>query len=154
MSNELSESELFAGRVAIAKQIERLVKQEKEEMREGIRDAGMRSLPVFADSGELLGEGKVTYSKPKPVIIDQADAIEFLRERGLTVEVPVKDWEKHFAKSGDYVICTDDGEICTALGWQGRTPGSIRFDGFDFDTVMNALQPKLGGNVSKLLGGM
>ena len=123
-------------------------------MREGIREAGMRSLPVFADNGELLGEAKVTYSKPKPVIIDQVGAIEFLRERGLTVEVPVKDWEKHFAKSGDFVICTDDGEVCTALEWQGRTPGTIRFDGFDFDTVMATLHPKLGGSVTKFLGGM
>lgn len=146
---KLTNDEKLALLTAVSKRIEPELKEiksdAKSELNEIMSETGADRKPIMIGD-EKVGDISLTYHKPKPVIIDMHDAIVYLRELGLTHEVPNENWEEHFSRAGDSVIHTESGELCDFLGWQGRTPNYAKVTGCDADDVKNVLSSKLGKN--------
>lgn len=147
---ELTKDERLALLCAMDKKITPALKDAKAEARQAILEDCARTgndRHAIRVGGEKVGEVGVSYNKPAPFIYVErmAEALEYLRELGLTEEMPKKGWESHFAKAGDRVICTDTGEFCDFLGWQGKTPKTASVRGCDPDDVSRAFRNALPG---------
>lgn len=98
-------------------------------------------------NGEKVGEVGMSYASAKPAIIPgrEAEALGHLRAMGLTAEVPVAGWEKHFTHVADTVVEAESGAVCDWAVWEGRRPKNAAVRGLKPEDVIAAMAPKLGG---------
>ena len=75
----------------------------------------------------------------------EKEALEYLTEQGLTEVVPVKGWEKAFARVGNSVANRETGEILDFLYWEPSVAKSASVRGCQPDDVIQAMQGKLNG---------
>lgn len=106
--------------------------------------------------GVKVGEVGVSYSKPAPVITDRKKALEALREKGLTEEVPVKGWEAYYTVDAGLVCDRDSGELVEWAEWEPqRVKGAaVRID--DTQAVLDAFGARIadaGGALALLEAG-
>lgn len=157
MKNLMTDDERLALLTAISKNIDAELKQlksaAKAELNEIMYDTGADRKPIKIGD-EKVGEIALTYHKPCPVIIDHDASIDYLRDLGLTKEVPISGWESCFSRCGEKVVHTDSGEICDFMQWQGRIPNYAKITGCDAVDVKNSLESKyaLNGMSNWLLG--
>lgn len=133
---------------ALDKQIAPQLKEAKAEARQELLDLNRESgadRKAIMVNGAKVGEVGCSYSKAKPFIIDNAKAIEYLRELGLTEEVPKSGWEEHFALVGDGIACSDTGEIVDFLAWEPSRVKTAAVRGCKPQDVLDALAPQLDG---------
>ena len=104
-----------------------------------------------------VGKASVTAAKVEPVIIPgrEAEAMAFLRENGLTEEVPRKGWQNHIKNKGGVAAHADTGEICEAIDFMPTKAPYIRYSGLKDETVRDAFEARgiEAINVLKLTGG-
>lgn len=75
--------------------------------------------PVMV-GGVKVGEVGASYSKPAPVITDMPKALEALRAKGLTVEVPAKGWEDYYTAVAGLVADKDTAELVEWAEWEPK----------------------------------
>lgn len=127
--------------------------QAKLELMEMCRQNGVDRKAIMVD-GQKVGEIGIAYSTAKPAIMPgrEKEALDYLAEMGLVEYVPKKGWEKHFAKAGDAVVDTENGEICDFLCWEPSVAKTAAVRGCKPEEVLAAIQPKLaGGDIMGLL---
>ncbi len=121
--NELTQDEYLALVVAVDKTIAAKAKQAKNEACAELvaqaMDGQSDRRPVLV-GGEKVGEIGASYSKPAPVITDMPKALEALRAKGLTQEVPVKGWEDYYTAAAGIVVDKDDGELIEWASWEPK----------------------------------
>lgn len=103
--------------------------------------------------GAKVGEVGASYSKPGPVITDMGKAIEALREKGLTVEVPAKGWEEHFTAVAGLVADKDTAELVEWAAWEPKRVKGAAVRIPDSQAVLDAFGTRIadGGGALKLL---
>lgn len=86
----------------------------------------------------------------------EAEAIEFLREHGLTEEKPVNGWQNSFVNVGGEAVYQETGEVCEGIVLQGTVAPHVRLTGFKADAVREAFQARgiEAGDVLRLAGGL
>lgn len=119
----------------------------KLELMEMCRQMGVDRKAIMVGE-QKVGEIGITYSTAKPAIMPgrEKEALGYLAEMGLVEYVPKKGWEKAFAKAGDAVVDTENGEICDFLYWEPSVAKTAALRGCKPDAVLEAIQPKLEGN--------
>lgn len=100
--------------------------------------------PVLV-GGQKVGEVGVTYSSPKPVIIEAAPAMKFLAEHDLVSMQPVKDWERDFVQTGEAVVYAPTGEVVEGMQWEPARPKSATVRIKDTQAALNAFGDRLAG---------
>ena len=103
--------------------------------------------------GAKVGEVGASYSKPGPVITGLGKAIEALRAKGLTVEVPAKGWEEHFTAVAGLVADKDTAELVEWAEWDPKRVKGAAVRIPDSQAVLDAFGTRIadGGGALKLL---
>lgn len=154
----MTRDERLALMVAVEKAIKPQVADAKAEAKAELleaygRDHTDRRALVVGD--EKVGEVGIVRRAPKPRIKPwrEAEAISYLRSKGLTVEVPAEGWEKRFSEAARYAYDVETGEMVDWLEWEEQ-PLSAAVRGCKPDDVADAFGPRLGSaSVAGLLGG-
>lgn len=151
----LTQDERLALLTAIDKAVKKELDKAKLEARQQLLELAEQGLsdrkPILV-SGQKVGEVGASYSKPKPVIIDEVAAVKFLSEHGLTVQQPIAGWESHFAKAGDVVVFTDTGEVASGIQWEEARPKGATVRVPDTQAVLDAFGDRLQGqSIDQLL---
>lgn len=139
-------------KLALLTVIDKTVKRELDEAKLKARqqllelaEQGLADRKPILVNGQKVGEVGASYAKPKPVIIDEVQALKFLQEHGLTVQQPVAGWEKFFAKAGDVVVFTDSGEVANGIQWEEARPKGATVRVPDNQAVIDAFGERLTG---------
>lgn len=157
--NVLTADEELAILTALSKRInDRLkdlksdTKRELMEMNE-VYGVDRRKLKI---GEEPVGSVSIVYTTPSATLNPSktADALAYLASKGLTQEVPVKGWEKHFTHAGEEVIDADTGEICPFLMWEPSKPKTAMVTGCKAENILQAMSGRLESvNIAGLLEG-
>lgn len=150
-------------KLAVLQAVQNLIKDEladtkgdvKDDMLEKLRKDGTEKVAVTI-GGVKVGEVSVTWNSPKAVINPdkREEAMACLREMGLTEEVPVKGWEKHFRLKDDGTgIVSDQQEVVDWAEWQDKTPKTAAVRGCDWKDVNRAWVKAFGASPANLLLG-
>lgn len=110
--------------------------------------------PVMV-GGVKVGEIGASYSKPAPVITDMKKAIEELRAKGLTQEVPVKGWEDYYTSLAGLVADKDTGELVEWAEWEPKRVKGAAVRIPDAQAVLDAFGTRIadaGGALALLEG--
>ena len=104
---------------------------------------------------EKVGEVGIVRRSPKPRIAPghEAEAMSYLRAKGLTVEVPAEGWEKEFRQAANHAYDVETGEMVGFIDW-GEPTLSASVRGCKPEDVASAFGSRLGSaSVAGLLGG-
>ena len=154
----MTRDERLALMVAVEKAIKPQVADAKAEAKADLLEAyGMdhtdRRALVVGD--EKVGEVGIVRRPPKPRIAPghEAEALSYLRAKGLTVEVPAEGWEKRFSEAANHAYDVETGEMVGFLDW-GEPTLSASVRGCKPEDVAAAFGARLGSaSVAGLLGG-
>lgn len=102
--------------------------------------------------GQKVGTVGVSYAKAHPVILDMPQALECLREMGLTEEAPARGWEDAFTAVAGTVVAKDTGEAVPWAVWEPERPKGASVRVSDPQKVLDAFGARLSdGNPLALL---
>lgn len=155
----ITKSEKLALLMALDKRLSPALKDMKDDARAELMEAygeNQTDRMAVTVGDEKVGEIGISYSKPSPFIYQEqmSQALEFLREHGLTQEVPAKDWEKQFDLIGGKVVHKESGEVVQWAGWNPKAPKTAAVRGCKPEDVMRAFGNRLQGfNAAALLEG-
>lgn len=152
--NDEDEALAFWSALAVksAKERDRL----QDRMKTAMEQAGEEhhQVPV---GGRKVFQLVMGYSEPAPYIDpDMRDeAMAFLRDQGLTEEVPKKGWEDRFVLRDGTVVNVDTGDTSDAILWDPGHQTGIKRTGFRADTTIDAFERArlLDGQKAALLEG-
>lgn len=154
----MTRDERLALMVAVEKAIKPQVADAKAEAKAELleayeRDHTDRRALVVGD--EKVGEVGIVRRASKPRIAPgrEAEALSYLRSKGLTVEVPSEGWERRFAQAANHAYDVETGEMVDWLEWEPQ-PLSASVRGCRPEDVAAAFGARLGSaSVAGLLGG-
>lgn len=145
-------------RLALLAIMEKKIKDKLDEEKDKAKDALMdRCAKDGTDrravlvGGEKVGEVGVSYAKGHPYITDMPKALDTLRGMGLTVEIPVKNWEDYFAGVAGDVVSKDTGEIVPWAMWEPSRPKGAAVRIKDPQVVLDAFGARLADATLALL---
>lgn len=147
-SKALTKGERLALLVALDKRIAPELKDAKDEARLDIMESyavdGTDRRAILV-GGEKVGEVGLSYGKASPFIYAEQtpQALEFLREHGLTEEVPRKGWEEQFELIAGTVVYKPTGEVVGWAGWTPKAPKTAAVRGCKPEDVMRAFGARL-----------
>ena len=147
----LTKDEQLATLEALSKRIKPILDDLKSDVRnellEACKENGVDRKAILVD-GQKVGEVGISYSTAKAAIYPgrEKEALEYLTEQGLTEVVPVKGWEKAFARVGNSVANQETGEILDFLYWEPSVAKSASVRGCQPQAVLDAFNGKIDGN--------
>lgn len=155
---ELTRDEALALMVAVEKAVKVRVADAKAEAKAALLedyeyDHTDRRALVVGD--ERVGEVGIVRRAPRLRIVPgrEAEAISYLRSKGLTVEVPAEGWERRFAQASSHAYDVETGEMADWLEWEPQ-PLSASVRGCRPEDVAVAFGARLASaSVAGLLGG-
>lgn len=156
---EVTRDEALALLCAIDKRVQPALKDAKDEARAEIMgrysEDGTDRKAILV-GGEKVGEVGISYSKAAPFIYAEQmpEALEFLRQYGLTTEAPAKGWEQSFELIGGQVVYKPTGEVVEWAGWNPKAAKTAAVRGCKPEDVMRAFGNRLASvDVAGLLEG-
>ncbi len=156
---EVTKDEQLALLAAMDKRLSPTLKEAKDEARRELMERHAEDgtdRKAILVGGEKVGEVGISYSKASPYIYQErmADALEFLREEGLTDETPKKGWEQQFELVGGSVVYKPSGEIVDWAGWNPQQAKTAAVRGCAPEDVLRAFGARLSGiDIAGLLDG-
>lgn len=153
---KLTQDEYLALVVAVDKTVSARAKEAKNAACAALVAQAMDSQsdrrPITV-GGAKVGEVGASYSKPGPVITDMPKALEALRAKGLTVEVPVKGWEEYYTVLAGLVADKDTAELVEWAEWEPKRVKGAAVRVPDPQAVLDAFGTRIsdGGGALKLL---
>ena len=147
----LTKDEQLATLEALSKRIKPILDDLKSDVRnellEACKENGVDRKAILVD-GQKVGEVGISYSTAKAAIYPgrEKEALEYLTEQGLTEVVPVKGWEKAFARVGNSVANQETGEILDFLYWEPSVAKSASVRGCQPKAVLDAFNGKIDAN--------
>lgn len=153
---QMTEDERLALLAALDKRVGPALKEAKADAQRALlercREDGTDRRAVLV-GGVKVGEVGISYAKERFTIVNEAQALECLREMGLTREVPRDGWESAFAYVGGEVVAKETGEAVTWAIWEPSRPkgASVRIK--EPQVVLDAFGGRLvGADPLALLG--
>ena len=155
---ELTRDEALALMVAVEKAVKARVADAKAEAKAALLedyeyDHTDRRALVVGD--ERVGEVGIVRKAPRLRIAPgrEAEAMSYLRAKGLTVEVPSEGWERRFGQAANHAYDVETGEMVDWLEWEAQ-PLSASVRGCRPEDVAAAFGARLASaSVAGLLGG-